>query len=192
MWIIKLLCFEKPYSTMVVINEKKYCCLWLESPAIWTYLRNQYKINVVFELLSKLELIIVSENVLFGMISIAGLRVRVMVFNATFNNISIISWRSVLLVEETGVPGETHRTAASHWQTLSHKVVSGTHHIACTGFELTRLVVIGTDCIGSYKSTCHTITTTTAPESIGFCFLVTYVIMIEFCLWILKKWTVPI
>jgi hypothetical protein len=30
----------------------------------------------------------------------------VMVFNATFNN--IISWRSVLLVEETGVPGENH------------------------------------------------------------------------------------
>jgi predicted permease len=27
------------------------------------------------------------------------------VFNATFNNISVISWRSVLLVEETGVPG---------------------------------------------------------------------------------------
>jgi hypothetical protein len=30
--------------------------------------------------------------------------VIVMVFNATFNNISVISWRSVLLVEETGVP----------------------------------------------------------------------------------------
>ena len=29
-----------------------------------------------------------------------------MVFNATFNNISVISWLSVLLVEETGVPGE--------------------------------------------------------------------------------------
>jgi hypothetical protein len=29
-----------------------------------------------------------------------------MVFNATFKNISAISWRSVLLVEETGVPGE--------------------------------------------------------------------------------------
>jgi len=28
-----------------------------------------------------------------------------MVFNATFNNISVISWRSVLLVEETGGPG---------------------------------------------------------------------------------------
>jgi hypothetical protein len=42
-----------------------------------------------------------------------------MVFNATFNNISVISWRSVLLVEETGVPGENHRPVASHWQTLS-------------------------------------------------------------------------
>jgi hypothetical protein len=30
----------------------------------------------------------------------------IMVFNATFNNISVISWQSVLLVEETGVPGE--------------------------------------------------------------------------------------
>jgi hypothetical protein len=33
-------------------------------------------------------------------------RVVVMVFNATFNNISVISWQSVLLVEETGVPEE--------------------------------------------------------------------------------------
>ena len=46
-----------------------------------------------------------------------------MVLNATFNNISVISWRSVLLVEETGVPGENHRPAASHWQTLPHNVV---------------------------------------------------------------------
>jgi hypothetical protein len=32
-----------------------------------------------------------------------------MVFNATFNNISVISWRSVLLMEETGVSGEIIR-----------------------------------------------------------------------------------
>ena len=32
----------------------------------------------------------------------------VMVLNATFNNSSAISWWSVLLVEETGVPGENH------------------------------------------------------------------------------------
>ena len=37
------------------------------------------------------------------------LRVRVMVFNATCNNISVILWRPVLLVEESGVAGENHR-----------------------------------------------------------------------------------
>jgi hypothetical protein len=42
-----------------------------------------------------------------------------MVFNTTFNNISIISWQSVLLMEETGVLGENHRPVASHRQTLS-------------------------------------------------------------------------
>ena len=47
-------------------------------------------------------------------------------FNATFNNISAISWRPVLLVEETRVPGENHWLVASHWQTLSHNVVSST------------------------------------------------------------------
>jgi hypothetical protein len=36
-----------------------------------------------------------------------------MMFNATFNNISAISWLSVVLVEET-VPGENHRPAASY------------------------------------------------------------------------------
>jgi hypothetical protein len=50
----------------------------------------------------------------------------VMVFNATFNNVSVISWQSVLLVEETWVPGENHWPASSHWQTLSHDVVSRT------------------------------------------------------------------
>ena len=55
-----------------------------------------------------------------------GLEVGGMVFNTTFNNISVISWQSVLLVEETRVPRENHRPAASHWQTLSHNVVSST------------------------------------------------------------------
>ena len=39
---------------------------------------------------------------------------RVMVFNATFNNIAVKSWRSVLLVDETGVPRENYRPPASH------------------------------------------------------------------------------
>jgi hypothetical protein len=35
-------------------------------------------------------------------------------FNATFNNILAISRQSVLMVEETGLPRENHRPAASH------------------------------------------------------------------------------
>ena len=47
-----------------------------------------------------------------------------MVFNATFNNISVIWWRSVLLVEETGLPEENHRPSACYLLTLilSHNV----------------------------------------------------------------------
>jgi hypothetical protein len=39
------------------------------------------------------------------------------VYIATFNNIPVISWRSILFVEETGVPKENQRPVASHWQT---------------------------------------------------------------------------
>jgi hypothetical protein len=52
---------------------------------------------------------IMCSSKLFGLV-LVGL----MVLNATFNNISVISWRSVLLVEETGVPGENHRSVGSH------------------------------------------------------------------------------
>ena len=39
-----------------------------------------------------------------------GLGVMVLMFKATFINISVISWRSILLVEETRVPGENPPT----------------------------------------------------------------------------------
>jgi hypothetical protein len=45
-------------------------------------------------------------------------------FNTTFNNISVISWRSVLSWRKPEDPEKTnHRPLASHWQTLSHNVV---------------------------------------------------------------------
>jgi hypothetical protein len=73
------------------------------------------------------------------------------------NCISVISWWSVLLVEETGVAGENHRPVGSHWKSLSHNVVSSTpcHE---QGSNST-LVAICTDCIGSCKSNYHTIRT---------------------------------
>ena len=60
--------------------------------------------------------------------------------NATFNNTSAISWRSVLLVKETGVTTCCiEYTSPGMW------------------LELTTLVVIGIDCTYSCKFNCHTI-----------------------------------
>ena len=50
------------------------------------------------------------------------------VFNATFNNISVILWQSVLLVEETGVPGENHDLS---------QVTDKIYHIMLSGVHLT-------------------------------------------------------
>ena len=66
--------------------------------------------------------------------------------------------RQFLLVEETGVPGENHRPVASHWQYYIEYIS------AWTGFELTTLVVISTDWLGSNKSNYHMITIATAPK----------------------------
>jgi hypothetical protein len=52
--------------------------------------------------------------------------VCLMVFNATFNNISVILWRSVLLMEETGGPGENHRPAQVS-DKLYHIMLYGLH-----------------------------------------------------------------
>ena len=49
--------------------------------------------------------------------------------NVTFNNNSVISWWSVLLMEEIRVPGENHRPVTGHWQTLSRNVVSTSLYI---------------------------------------------------------------
>jgi hypothetical protein len=96
-----------------------------------------------------------------------GVWVRVMVFNATFNNISAISSRSVLLVEETGVPRENHRPVIDKLfhiicfdpiyilmirkarNSETFKIVHLFTSVTFNAPYFTTLVVIGTDWIGS-------------------------------------------
>ena len=92
-----------------------------------------------------------------------------MVFNATFNNISVILWQSVLLVEETGVPGENHRPVRNHWQTLSHNVVSSTprlnYHMIMTTTTAT-LINIDKSFIGLITHAIQYGSTTEGSESL--------------------------
>jgi hypothetical protein len=46
-----------------------------------------------------------------------------MLFSTTFHSMQVISWRSVLLVEATGIPVEINQPATSYWHTLSPNVV---------------------------------------------------------------------
>ena len=83
------------------------------------------------------------------------------VFSTTFNTILATSWRPVLLVEETGVPGENHWPVSRVTDKLYHPMWYHVHP-PWVGFKLTMLVVIGTDCIAGCKSNYHMITTMTA------------------------------
>ena len=90
--------------------------------------------------------------------------VCLIMFNATFNNISVISWRSVLLVEETRVPPENQ--VPSWRMSLTNFII-----LCCTPRpdrdSNSTSVVIYTDCIDSCKSNYHMMTATTVPPRIG-------------------------
>ena len=105
-----------------------------------------------------------------------------MVFNVTFYNISVISWWSVLLVEETG---ENHRPAASHWPAFSHMLYW--IHLAMSEIQITTVVVIGTDWTVSCKSNYHTITTMTSPQLVIYYCLTIYVMKNNYIMYSIKS-----
>ena len=74
--------------------------------------------------------------------------VRIVVSNATFNNISAILWPSVSLVKTA----DLSQVTGNIFHIMLYRV-----------FELTTSVVISSDCIGNYKANSHTIRTMATP-----------------------------
>ena len=81
--------------------------------------------------------------------------------------LSYISWRSVLLVEETEDPQKT-TNLSQVTDKLDHIML---YTSSWSRFDLTTSMVIGTDCIGSCRSNYHTITATTASSFIYWPFI---------------------
>ena len=112
------------------VYKRSSFCIFKTSFTLWhrrkttmyTYIFGNYKIHL--HSLQKRSENITQSSLFCLFIKLVQIliRFRFLVSNATFNYISIISWRSALLVENSGVPGENYRPTVSQWQTLSYNV----------------------------------------------------------------------
>ena len=82
---------SNPAVSRTKIQQQNYCYHWVDASAGG---------------------LLVTDGIIRPVVS--ALDLAFLVVSATFSNISAISWRPVLVVEETGVPGENHRSCAGN------------------------------------------------------------------------------
>jgi len=107
------------------------CCQFLWTIHFWLPLR--YSLTFICILLNDGICGIISQQITYSIIfqfynnCFYDWLIWFLVFNATFSNISAISWRPVLVVEEGRVPGENHRPWASNLVNFSLATASRVH-----------------------------------------------------------------
>jgi hypothetical protein len=104
------------YKTFNTLYPRSLCCAWEKTECLSAveYIPTWFMYSTLWNILlvSCFVISFPHSRLITGFVirvtAACGISVRIMAFNATFNNILVISWRSVLFVEETGVPGENH------------------------------------------------------------------------------------
>ena len=114
------LALEKSNSACWSSTKKNYLHLIKNNFSPWSSWTISHLFKNNYSLLTIIHLWVLKPWMEFKRVRV----IRVMVFNTTFKNISVLS------VEETGIPGENHGPVANYWQTLSHNVDSSTPHLS--------------------------------------------------------------